>query len=173
MLADAQKGIIRRIDTITGQYAVAINSTLFAPVPQIPLGVDGVHILHDELYFTNLASSLFGRIAIDSHATAIGPAEAITNAAQLGDDFALAGDGTAYIGGNNTLWRVRKDGIVQSLVGGNGSVVVQGITSAVLARMSLDPGVLYMSTNGELFFSPAGADVHGGQILVVNVGLFY
>ncbi|KAI7553558.1 hypothetical protein KC331_g1151 [Hortaea werneckii] len=172
LLADAEKSTIWHVDISTGRYTAAINSTSFAPGSKLPLGVDGIHNLHGELYFTNPSSNLFGKIAINYDGTAAGPIQTISTSAEIGDDFAVAEDGTAYIAGNNTLWRVKSDGQTQALVGGNGSTAAQGITSATFARTSSDRGVLYLGTNGGMLLPPPGAQVHGGQILAVNVNLF-
>ncbi|KAI6860276.1 hypothetical protein KC343_g402 [Hortaea werneckii] len=172
LLADASKSVIWHVDTTSGKYTAAINSMSFAPGSKLPLGVDGIHNLHGELYFTNPSSNLFGKIAIDDDGTAAGPIQTITTATDVGDDFAVAEDGTAYVAGNNTLWGVQQDGQTQALVGGNGSTVVQGITSAAFARTSSDRGVLYLATNGGMLLPPPGAQVHGGQILAVNINLF-
>ncbi|KAI7212088.1 hypothetical protein KC333_g7318 [Hortaea werneckii] len=172
LLADASKSTIWHVDTITGKYTVAINSTSFTPGSNLPLGVDGIHTLHGELYFTNPSINLFGKTAINYDGTPAGPIQTISTSAEIGDDFAVAEDGTAYIAGNNTLWRVKPDGQTQALVGGNGSTAVQGITSATLARTSIDRSVLYLGTNGGMLLPPPGAQVHGGQILAVNANLF-
>ncbi|KAI7283741.1 hypothetical protein KC345_g2768 [Hortaea werneckii] len=172
LLADASKSIVWHVDTTSGKYTAAINSTSFAPGSKLPLGVDGIHNLHRELYFTNPSSNLFGKIAINDDGTAAGPIQTISTAAEVGDDFAVAEDGTAYVAGNNTIWRVKQDGQTQALVGGNGSTVVQGITSATFSRTSSDRGVLYLGTNGGMLLPPPEAQVHGGQVLAVNVNLF-
>ncbi|KAI7084647.1 hypothetical protein KC363_g2258 [Hortaea werneckii] len=172
LLADASKSTIWHVDTTTGQYTAAINSTSFAPGSTLPLGVDGIHALHGELYFTNPSRNLLGKIAINYDGTAAGPIQTISTAAEVGDDFAVAEDGTAYVAGNNTLWKVKQDGQTQALVGGNGSTVVQGITSAAFSRTSSDRGVLYLGTNGGMLLPGPGAKVHGGQVLAVDVNLF-
>ncbi|KAI6914435.1 hypothetical protein KC318_g13065 [Hortaea werneckii] len=172
LLADASKSTIWHVDTITGEYTAAINSTSFMPGSKLPLGVDGIHNLHGELHFTNPSINLFGKIAINYNGTAAGPIQTISTFAEIGDDFAVAEDGTAYIAGNNTVWRVKPDGQTQALVGGNGSTDVQGITSATFARTSSDRGVLYLGTNGGMLLPPPGAQVHGGQVLAVNVNVF-
>ncbi|KAI7202793.1 hypothetical protein KC316_g1978 [Hortaea werneckii] len=143
LLADASKSTIWHVDTTTGKYTAAINSTSFTPGSKLPLGVDGIHTLDGELYFTNPSSNLFGKIAINYDGTPAGPIQTISTSAEIGDDFAVAEDGTAYIAGNNTLWRVKPDGQTQALVGGNGSTAVQGITSATFARTSIDRGLAY------------------------------
>ena len=173
LVADAYKGIIWRVDTTTGAYSVAIKDPRFRRTnPDIPLGVDGIHILNNELYFTNFAANLVGKIPITADGSAASSVQNFTSKALFPDDFCLAEGGTAYVAGYNTLWRVSPDGDTIPLVGGPNSTVVQGVTSAQFGRTRDDQGVVYMGTEGGIFFTPPGAEVHGGQLLAVNVGLF-
>lgn len=172
MVADAEKGLVWRVDTATGDYNIAIDDPTFKVVPPTPLGVDGIHILNNELYFTNLAANLIAKIPITAHGSVAGPVQNISSKAVAPDDFALAGDGTVYAAGYNTLWQVKPDGTTIGIVGGVNSTAIQGITSAQFGRTALDQDVLYMGTQGGLLFLPPGSSVHGGQLLAVNVGLF-
>ena len=171
LLADAHKAVIWRVDTTTGMHTVAIDSPLFQE-GALPLGVDGIHILNNELYFTNLATSLLGKATLTAEGSVKGSIQNLSTSATLGDDFCLAEDGTAYVAGDNTLWRVRPDGATDAIVGGANSTVLQGVTSAQFGRTKRDRDVVYMGTQGGLLFLPPGGDIHGGQLLAVNVGLF-
>jgi hypothetical protein len=64
LVADAAKGVIWRINTTTGDYTMAIDDPTFKPTDAVPLGVNGIHILNSELYFTNLATNSVGKVAI-------------------------------------------------------------------------------------------------------------
>ncbi|KAK5175735.1 uncharacterized protein LTR77_000874 [Saxophila tyrrhenica] len=173
LVADADKGLIWRVSTTTGAHTIAISDPAFKYTsPLVPIGVNGLKILDDELYFTNLAANLIARIPITANGSASGSVQKVSTETLLPDDFALAGDGTIYAAGYNTLWRVMPDGTTDALVGGPNSTAVQGITSAQFGRTREDGGVLYISTTGGLLLAPAGARVHGGQLLAVNVGLF-
>ncbi|MCJ1385735.1 hypothetical protein MMC17_008858 [Xylographa soralifera] len=171
LLADAAKGIVWRVDTTTGDYSIAIQDELFTTDNKIiPLGVDGIHVLNNNLYFTNFGNNAFGRVAISANGSATGPVEIIANMT-IPDDFAIADDGTAYLAGDNSLYRYRQDGAVDILVGGPNSLVLEGCTSAQLGRTRMDKNVLYVGTNGGLL-APVDGQIHGGQLLAVNVGLF-
>ena len=87
------------------------------------------------------------------------------------DDFEVAPDGTIYVVGDNTLWRVSTEGEVEVLAGGPNDVTLEGATSARLGRTVEDSNVLYITTNGGLLKAVDG-DLHGGQLLAVNVGLY-
>jgi hypothetical protein len=161
--------VIWRVDTSNGNYEIAISDNAFVPSnPAIPLGVDGLHVANDFLYFTNLGSNLLGRIPIDGSGSAIGLVENVTSSLAFPDDFALREDGTAYIAGANTLWKVGPRGNVEVLAGGINDTVVEGATSAQFGRTILDRDVLYVGTNGGIL-APVDGVIHGGQILVVNV----
>ncbi|MCJ1417486.1 hypothetical protein MMC32_003830 [Xylographa parallela] len=171
LLADAAKGIVWRVDTNTGDYSIAIQDKLFTTDNKlIPLGVDGIHILDDQLYFTNFGNNAFGRVAISANGSATGPIEIIANMT-IPDDFAIADNGTAYLAGDNSLYRYRQNGEVDILVGGPNSLVLEGCTSAQLGRTRMDKNVLYIGTNGGLL-APVDGVIHGGQLVAVNVGLF-
>ncbi|MCJ1400947.1 hypothetical protein MMC11_004158 [Xylographa trunciseda] len=171
LLADAAKGIVWRVDTTTGDYSIAIQDQLFTTNNKlIPLGVDGIHTLNNYLYFTNFGNNAFGRVAISQNGTATGPVEIIANMT-IPDDFAIAEDGTAYIAGDNTLYRFSQNGAVDNLVGGPNSLVLEGCTSAQLGRTRMDKDVLYIGTNGGLL-APVDGQIHGGQLVAVNIGLF-
>ncbi len=148
LVADASKGLIWRVDTTSGAYSIAIDDPLFKPIEPSPLGVDGIHIVNDELYFTNLGINLVGKLAITAEGSAAGPVQNISTLAVAPDDFALAGDGTVYAGGYNTLWRIQSKGTTKAIVGDVKSTAVQGITSAQFGRTAIDRDVVYMGTNG-------------------------
>lgn len=174
LVADAApgQGIVWRVDTSTGAYTIAIQDPAFLPLnPLLPLGVDGIHIHNDELYFCNLAANLLGKVSITANGSAAGPIKNITTSLTIPDDFAVAPDGTIYIVGDNTLWRVSTEGKVEVLAGGADDVTLEGATAAQLGRTVADAGVLYISTNGGLL-KPVDGDLHGGQLLAVNVGLY-
>lgn len=145
LVADAAKGIVWRVDIHSGEYEVAIKDGAFNPSnPAIPLGVDGLHIAGGDLYFTNLGGNFLGRIPIDSHGNPQGPVENVTSKLVYPDDFALHNDGTAYVGGANTLWRVTPGGSVKVLAGGLDDATLEGVTSAQFGRTQVDQNVLYL-----------------------------
>lgn len=159
------------MDTYSGEYGVAIESEIFLPKnPNIPLGVDGIHVIDSLLYFTQFGSNFLGRVAISPNGSQIGPIEVVANLT-FPDDFALQDDGTAFVAGANTLWRVSPQGKVDVLVGGVNDTVLEGATSAQFGRTEVDKDVLYVGTNGGLL-APVDGIVHGGQLAAINVGLF-
>jgi hypothetical protein len=171
LVADAAHGVIWRVNTATGNYTKAIDEPIFKPTEAIPLGVNGIHILNNELYFTNLATNSVGKVAITPEGRAASAIQVLTDKALAVDDFALSDAGIVYAAGANTLWQVSADGHTTEFVGGPNSTVLQGITSARFGRTAVDQDVLFMSTQGGLLEDPPGSVVHGGQLLAVNVNM--
>ncbi len=171
LLADASKGIVWRVDMETGQYSIAIQSQSFLPTnPEIPLGVDGIHVFKNYLYYTLFSSNALGRVDITANGSASGPLEIVAHMT-FPDDFAIAADGTAYVAGDNTLYRVSPEGKMDILAGGSNDTILEGATSAQFGRTQMDSNVLYIGTNGGIL-APVNGIIHGGQLAAINVGLF-
>lgn len=171
LLADSSQGLVWRVDTVTGAQEIVIQNSAFAASnPMIKIGVDGIHIRENYLYFTNLGNGTLARIPINAQGAATGPIEKIAQLLGV-DDFALAADGTAYAVGFNTLYRVTSNKTVTTLAGGIEDLAVEGATSAQLGRTWRDRDVLYMGTSGGLLGAVDGV-IHGGQILAINVAQF-
>ncbi|KAF2095109.1 hypothetical protein NA57DRAFT_79597 [Rhizodiscina lignyota] len=171
LLADAAKGRVWKVDVWTGEHSVAFQSELFRPNTSVlPLGIDGLSIWKDNLFFTNIARSVFGHVPISQNGSATGPIQQIAET-PFGDDFAIAVDGTAYVVGDNTLFGVDLEGSAKILAGGPDDLTLEGATSAQFGRTSMDDGVLYIGTNGGLL-SPVDGEIRGGQLLAINTKLF-
>ncbi|KAK0266184.1 hypothetical protein LTR48_002754 [Friedmanniomyces endolithicus] len=171
LIADAGKGLVWKLDTNTGDYTIVIqDDIMISSNPYIPLGVDGVHIADDYLYFTNLGDNILCRVFIDAAGNATDEIE-IVAVMPAPDDFALTADGTAYVVGANQLFRVSPTGKVDVLAGGINDTTLEGATSAQFGRTRDDAGVLYIGTNGGLLV-PVGGRLIGGQLLAINVDQF-
>ncbi|KAK1062664.1 hypothetical protein LTR74_010120 [Friedmanniomyces endolithicus] len=171
LVADAGKGLVWKLDTNTGDYTIVIqDDIMISSNAHIPLGVDGVHIADDYLYFTNLGDNILCRVSIDAAGNATDEIE-IVAVMPAPDDFALTADGTAYVVGANQLYRVSPTGKVDVLAGGINDTTLEGATSAQFRRTRDDAGVLYIGTNGGLLV-PVGGRLIGGQLLAINVDQF-
>jgi len=169
LVSDSAYGVIWCVNSCTGAYSVAINNTILAPTALNPVGVDGIRLHGSELYFTNYAAGLFSKVPITSDGAAAGPFVNLATSLTRPDDFFVAADGTAYVVGDNTLWRIIPDGTVDVVAGGPNNLALEGATSAQFGRTREDEGVLYITTNGGLSGAVGGV-VHGGQVLAVDVG---
>ncbi|RFN48748.1 hypothetical protein FIE12Z_7003 [Fusarium flagelliforme] len=165
--ADSVRGEILRIDTTTGHINVAIKHEQLGPIQNGPfgLGVNGIKVLGDYLYFTNSARQSFGRVKIDKLGNPIGNIQVISQEqsgkgpAYAPDDFVLDRYGNAYV----AFW----DGsLVKITSSGERTVLVDDglLAGATSATLSKDQKSLYVSTAGQ------GIDkVSGGQVFEVKL----
>ncbi|KAF2129199.1 hypothetical protein P153DRAFT_366632 [Dothidotthia symphoricarpi CBS 119687] len=104
LISDSSAGTITRLNVETGAYEVVIEDERFLPTSSgIGVGLDGIRMFEDQLYFTSLDQGFFGSVPISlSTGTATGPIDIIVNGTLLdADDFALSSDGSkAYIAEN-------------------------------------------------------------------------
>lgn len=113
LIADAAKGVIWRLNLRTGESSQALShpSMLPADGQPIPVGVNGLKIRENYIYFTSTTQEIFGRIPVDENASATGDLEIITSGFVV-DDFLLLEDGTAYLTTNtmNSILKVSPQG---------------------------------------------------------------
>jgi hypothetical protein len=143
------------------------------------LGINGVRIRENDLYFTNTAKGLFAKVPIDSSTgEATGPVKVLAKTGILGpltgiDDFALGRIGDeAYIVNfvQNKLLKVDRSGRVETLAGTIFSQKIPGPCSAQFGRTEKDEGILYVTTSGNALLPLPGARLGGGgQVLAVKL----
>ncbi|KAF5978844.1 hypothetical protein FCOIX_5647 [Fusarium coicis] len=162
--ADSVRGEILRIDTTTGRITVAIQDKEFTPSADGPygLGVNGIKIYKDHLYFTNTDRQTFGRMRIDKLGKKAGHVEIIyrieTGSPSIPDDFTMDKRGNVYVG----VWQ---DKLMKITPGGKATVLFQGLlagpTSVTLSR---DGKSVFVVTAGM-----SSDNVSGGQVVQVRI----
>ncbi|KAF2830043.1 hypothetical protein CC86DRAFT_403366 [Ophiobolus disseminans] len=148
LLADPLAGNIVKLDLRSKAYDVVLeHPTLDANLSStLPLGVNGVRIHKDYLYYSNSVQSLLGRVRINMHTgSAIGAFETITSGANVRepDDFAVRRDGSVVLARplGDALVKIGVDGQVETVASGG---AVSGATSVVLGGEN----VVFLSTSG-------------------------
>lgn len=76
LAADSFRGEIVRINTVSGKVDVAIKDALFRPTTAVSLGINGLDVLGDHLYFTNSGQGIFARIKINPDGSKVNGSEA-------------------------------------------------------------------------------------------------
>lgn len=76
LVADSFRGEIVRINTVSGTVDVAIKDKLFRPTAAVSLGINGLEVLGDHLYFTNSGQGIFARIKINLDGSKVNGSEA-------------------------------------------------------------------------------------------------
>jgi hypothetical protein len=148
LVTDSAKGVIWRVDRTTGEYSQALTDPTMLPASGQPtaVGVNGINVLGNYVYYTSTTQMLFARIPVDNKASATGPAEIIASGFTP-DDFMLTRDGTAYITTNpqNGLLKVDRHGRVQLVAGNEFKITVGGSTGVASSK---NGSVLYVTTSG-------------------------
>ncbi|KAF4440780.1 hypothetical protein FACUT_3208 [Fusarium acutatum] len=162
--ADSVRGEILRIDTTTGKIRVAIKDEEFTPSADGPygLGVNGIKIFKNHLYFTNTARQTFGRMKIDKLGNKVGHVEIIyrleKGSPSAPDDFAMDKNGNAYVG----FWQ---DKLIKITPEGKATVLSEGLlagpTSVTLSRDGKSVFVVTAGKNND--------NVSGGQVVQVRI----
>lgn len=159
LVADAYNGWVYRVNTSTGAYSVAVNeeSMKFDSIPNPPtnIGVNGIKLLDDYLYWSNTAVGTLNRIRITAKGAPIGKAEVITSNVPKADDFIFKSDGVAFIAQNqmdelSVLYPGQSEAAV--IAGSNISTILAGVSAGKFGRLAGDEHILYLTTSGGKFF---------------------
>ncbi|OTB03623.1 hypothetical protein M426DRAFT_12341 [Hypoxylon sp. CI-4A] len=155
--ADSFRGCIWSIDTRTHEVSVLIEDTVLGPGAQTPpsgipaIGVNGLRVRGDHLYFTNSNQGTFTRVRIDPRGKPIF------------DDFALDREGSAYAAVHSTeVFKITPDGAQTVLAGGGAGSLLKEPTSVALAN---DGKSIYVSTGGDFTATPR----QGGQVIQIRL----
>lgn len=173
LISDSVLGLVWLLDTRTGTSTVVLQDDTMKPAPgSFPvIGINGIRIFEDYLYYINADKELFCRVQVDlSTGKARGPYEVIATEVP-GDDFAISAQGVAYVGTNaqNGLVRITPDGNHTLIAGGLDSTVVAGATSAAIGRTAQDKDVVYVVTSGAQARPVNGTYTEGGKVVAVTV----
>ncbi|KAG4267494.1 hypothetical protein FPRO04_12817 [Fusarium proliferatum] len=162
--ADSVRGEILRIDTTTGKIRVAIQDKEFTPGVDGPygLGVNGIKIFKNHLYFTNTDRQTFGRLKIDKLGKKVGDVEIIyrveKGSPSIPDDFTIDRNGNVYVG----IWQ---DKLIKITLDGEATVLSEGLlagpTSVTLSRDGKSVFVVTAGMNNN--------NVSGGQVVQVRI----
>ncbi|KAF5673548.1 hypothetical protein FCIRC_8011 [Fusarium circinatum] len=162
--ADSVRGEILHIDTTTGNIRVAIQDKELTPSGDGPygLGVNGIKIYKNHLYFTNTDRQTFGRMKIDKLGKKVGDVEIIytleKGSLSIPDDFTMDKNGNAYVG----FWQ---DKLIKITPAGKAIVLSEGLlagpTSVTLSRDGKSVFVVTAGMNND--------NVSGGQVVQVRI----
>ncbi|KAJ5761743.1 uncharacterized protein N7511_005125 [Penicillium nucicola] len=148
LIADSPKGAVWKVNTKTGDYSVALNDTTMLPAKgqALPLGINGLKMVEDYLYYSSTTRMEFCRVKVDEEVKPIGEYEVIASGF-LPDNLDVNEDGMAYIATDpqNSVVRITPSGQISLVAGGQLSTEMPGPTST---RLSDDRKTLYVGTSG-------------------------
>lgn len=173
LAADSAKGAVWAVDVLNGTSKIVIQDPLMAPSAASPIGINGINVQGNQLYFTNSAQNVFAKIAIMPDGSPVGPPATVIASAAAGtgfDDFALDWRGNAFLvtAGGNTVVEVKKKGKQVVVAGNLDSTDIAEPTGAKFGRTWKDIGTLYVTTAGGLRIPVSGDQVVGGQLVAVD-----
>ncbi|KAJ5297914.1 hypothetical protein N7508_008163 [Penicillium antarcticum] len=173
VLSDSERGLIYRLDMQTGEYTVIHQDKTMAPADYLglQLGINGLRVARDYLYYSNTAKRLFCRVRIDLRTgQAKGPYEVISGGV-LSDDFAVGPGDVGFLAGamDNVVTKVWPDGYHEIAAGSKNSTLLMTATSAAFGRGKSDRGVLYVTTGGETELPVNSTVTRGGKVMALAV----
>lgn len=172
LTGDCASGRVFRLDTNTGNYTVALQNELLQPPPNatLPVGVNGIRMFRDYLYFTNTFKAIYARVPVDLvTGAAMGPYE-VLDSNVVADDLAVKA-GVGYLAGSigNVVIKVKSDKEENVIAGNLNSTVVAGATSTAFGRTKKDKNILYVVTSGTEISPVNGTFVEPGKIVALDI----
>ncbi|KAJ5616807.1 hypothetical protein N7537_001921 [Penicillium hordei] len=168
LVSDAAKGTIWRLNITTGESSVALSHASMLPAAgqAVKVGVNGLKVLNNFVYYTSTSQEVYARIPVDGNATAVGPVEIITSGFTF-DEFILTADGTAYLSTNpqNELIKVLPSGRVHLFAGNQFMLTVGGSTAVAINR---EHSILYVATSGAQF-APVLGRMEPAKIVAIRL----
>lgn len=152
LVTDAIKGVIWRVDLKTGEYSQAISDASMVPESgqPVPVGVNGVKVHDNHVYFSSTTQEIFARVPVDAKdASPTGDVEILASGFVV-DDFWLLEDGSVYAATNtlNSILKISPDGGNVRQVAGNAFRLTVAGSTAVVMGHDRDGSVLYVTTAG-------------------------
>ena len=172
LIADAGAGAVWSLNVNTGAVEKGITDPLMAPTSGAtpPVGINGVKVRDQSLYFTNTDQGLVGKVDLNADGSAKGPAVTVLGNAPSADDFQFDPLGDMFIAGNNALrFRGASDGSSSPPLVVTNSSLVLGSTAAVFGRLPSDLGSVYVTTNGGSAQYISQQFTNPGRIVKVDV----
>jgi hypothetical protein len=168
LIADSAKGAVWRVNTETGEHAVALNHTTMQPAKgPLPLGINSLTVVGDYVYYTSTTRMEYCRVKVDKEANPVGDFEVIASGF-LPDNLEVTEDGSAYIPTDpqNSVVRISPFGQISLVHGGQVSTELPGPTSV---RLSKDRQTLYVGTSGGQIAPVLGTFIEPAKIVKITL----
>ena len=170
-LADTANSALRILDITTGEAPIVLEDPMFVNNSLLPLGINGIESFSGDLYFTNSAQGIYGKIPLRTNGSVVGTVEKITslNATEGSyDDFTMDKHGNGLMAIKpSAVHRVTPSGNWSVLSGGPpGNTDFAGPTSVVFGRGSpKQEATLYVTTSG---INPLNGSFGAGQVEAID-----
>ncbi|ESZ96897.1 hypothetical protein SBOR_2691 [Sclerotinia borealis F-4128] len=166
--AESLCGCIYRTNTRTRAFDIAFSDPAFASTnSELPVGINGIQIRHNYVYFTNSDQGTFGRVKINRDGSKAGKVEVIAkyqgtlSLTAAYDDFTFDDEGNAYVASHpNSVVKITPHGVQTTIAGGGNSTLLLGPTALTISR---DGKFIYVVTGG------TSTVPSGGQIVRISI----
>lgn len=171
LISDSVAGVVYRLEADTGKVVKVLEDPLMKSDSSSSLGINGIKIKANNLYFTNTNKNILARVLIKDDGTSTESATAVANI-DFPDDFIFNGAQDVVVAQNGVdrLGLVSGE-TVETLAGGpsNGTESKLFGPTAVQFGSKADSTKAYITTNGGIAQYEAGNVTRGGTIFVVDV----
>ena len=172
LLADSTLGLVWRVNIHTGAHEVVFSDPKLQPISNDhpPFGVNGVHVVGSDLYFSNTNHGLICKVPISCEGVPAGDITVISSSVTAADDFAVDSRGNIWLAENvqNTFVRVSPDGHVQTIAGGLESSALIGPVAAAFGRGFHEQDILFISTDGLTVTNEGAPITQNGKIVSID-----
>jgi hypothetical protein len=172
LMADSTAGEIYQLNLQTKQYSIAITDQTMKPAGAFPIGINGVKVLENYVYYTSSTRQLFCRVPVDKNVHPTGNVQIVANlTGYFLDDFAISQDETAYIAthANDVILEVQRNGNFQVVAGSNTSLEVAGATAVQFGQGNDGCLNLYVTTDGGQVAPVNGTITEPGKIVSLKI----
>jgi len=180
LVADSGLGVVWKVDVSSGKYEIVIQIPEMSPpaTAKLQIGINGLHLLNNYLYWTNSEANTFYRAKVDQGGSLVPgtTVEPLANPGTFMDDFILDDGGNAWITTNspaNLLLVLTADGKLVTVDGSQYQLTVAGDTACRFGRKQTDRKTLYVVTDGALTAPVNGTVVEGGKVVAVDTSGYW
>ena len=172
VIADPLLGRIWRVNVYTKEIKIFTDDPLARAGPNAvpPIGVNGIKVRHEAVYWSNSLRNIIARINVDSDGTAQGPAVVVATGSRGIDDFAIGPNGAFF-----AAEPIASDLAYAPAVGGELQVIANitlSPTAVAFGRRSEDAQSVYLSSTGGSLADFASGTPTRGRTLRVDVSAF-
>lgn len=175
LVSDSNIGVVWKVDVNTAKYEIIYDyPEMKHPAnSSLPIGINGIKVRDNYVYWTNSELALLCRIEIDcTTLAAIGGVQVLaTNIPGLPDDFTFDARGNVWV----TLDEGSELGFIKAgqntttvVLGSPDQLTIPGPTSAQFGRTQADKDIVYVATNGGLAAPINGTITEGGKVVAVD-----
>jgi hypothetical protein len=172
-------GLIARVDLATGSFddrSFTFPETM-APVPNstFGIGVNGVHVRGEHVYWTNSDLVTIYRLLItkDGYPKKGAEPEVVINLSRFSaliDDFIFDKEGNIYVPAfdvHSVIWVNVKAGTARVVAGSPDTLTLPGVTAVAFGRGDNDKDTLYATTSGGLA-GPVNGETEGAKVVAID-----